>query len=181
MRDNAWCLPCGAAEDAVEKAIRFERDPINQARVRVLQAMQNTQPAEALRLNAEYLRERPNDQIAQSYQLVLLSDLGAIDELRAAIEEFERRDGYDLLVNNDSITAAMLTGDKEFVQRFAHDALRRMPERPFIQYQSHRSLLFCGRYRRCSYADTRHTGQRHAGTNADNHPAAPGLCRGQAR
>jgi len=131
-------------DDAIAKAIRFERDPINQARVRVLKAMQNLQPTEALRLNTEYLRERPNDQIAQSYQLALLSDLGAIDELRAAIEEFERRDGYDLLVNNDSITAAMLTGDKEFVQRFAHDALRRMPERPFIQYQSHRSLLFAG-------------------------------------
>ena len=131
-------------EDAIEKAIRFERDPINQARVRVLQAMQNTQLAEALRLNTEYLRERPNDQIAQDYQLNLLSDLGAIDELRAAIEEFERRDGYDIVVNNDSITSSMLTGDKEFVRRFAQDALRRMPDRPFIQYQSHRSLLFAG-------------------------------------
>jgi len=131
-------------DDAIAKAIRFERDPINQARVRVLKAMQNLQPTEALRLNTEYLRERPNDQIAQSYQLGLLSDLGAIDELRAAIEEFERRDGYDLLVNNDSITATMLTDDKEFVRQFAHDALRRMPERPFIQYQSHRSLLFAG-------------------------------------
>ena len=131
-------------EDAIEKAIRFERDPTNQARVRVLQAMQNLQPAEALRLNTEYLRERPNDQVAQSYLLNLLSDLGAIDELRAAIEEFERRDGYDLLVNNDSITSSMLTGDKDFVQRFVKDALKRMPDRPFIQYQSHRSLLFAG-------------------------------------
>ena len=131
-------------EDAIEKAIRFERDPINQARVRILQAIQNLQPAEALGLNTEYLRERPNDQVAQSYLLTLLSDLGAIDELRAAIEEFERRDGYDLLVNNDSITSSMLTGDKDFVQRFVKDALRRMPDRPFIQYQSHRSLLFAG-------------------------------------
>ena len=131
-------------EDAIEKAIRFERDPINHARVRILQAIQNLQPAEALGLNTEYLRERPNDQVAQSYLLTLLSDLGAIDELRAAIEEFERRDGYDLLVNNDSITSSMLTGDKDFVQRFVKDALRRMPDRPFIQYQSHRSLLFAG-------------------------------------
>lgn len=131
-------------DDAIEKAIRFERDPINQARVRILQAMQDLQPAEALRLNTEYLRERPNDQQAQAYQLSLLTDLGAIDELRAAIEEFERRDGYDLLVNNNSITNSMLTGDKEFVRLFVQGALRRMPDRPFIQYQSHRSLLFAG-------------------------------------
>lgn len=131
-------------EDAIEKAIRFERDPVNRTRVRVLHAMQNLQPAEALRLNTEYLRQRPNDQIAQNYQLTLLSELGAIDELRAAIEEFERRDGYDLVVNNDSITTSMLTGDKEFARRFAQGALARMPDRPFIQYQSHRTLLFAG-------------------------------------
>ena len=131
-------------EDTIEKALRFERDPINKARVLVLQAKQDLQPAEALRLNTEYLRERPNDQIAQNSQLLLLADLGAIDELRAAIEEFERRDGYDIVVTNNSITSAMLTGDKEFVRQFAQDALRRIPNRPFIQYQSHRSLLFAG-------------------------------------
>jgi TolB-like protein len=131
-------------DDAIEKAIRFERDPIIQIRVRVLQAMENLQISEALRLNTEYLRERPNDQIAQDYQLLILASLGAVDELRATIEEFEERDGYDLVVNNNSITYSMLTGDKEFVRRFAHDALRRMPDRPFIQYQSHRALLFAG-------------------------------------
>ena len=61
----------------------------------------------AMDVYAEYLRERPNDQTAQNFQILLLGDLGAIDELRAAIEEFERRDGYDLVVNNDSITASM--------------------------------------------------------------------------
>lgn len=131
-------------DDAIDKAVKFERDPINRSRVRVLQAMQNLQIAEALRLNTEYLRERPNDQIAQRYQLGLLADLGAIDDLRVTIEEFEQRDGYDLVVNNDSITNTMLTGDKEFVRRFAHDALKRLPDRPFIEYQAHRSLLFAG-------------------------------------
>jgi len=131
-------------EDAIEKAARFERDPINRTRVRALQAMESLKISEALRLNTEYLRERPNDQVAQSYQLELLADLGAIDELRATIEEFEQRDGYDLVVNNNSITATMLTGDKDFVRRFTQDAVRRMPDRPFIQYQAHRSLLFAG-------------------------------------
>jgi len=131
-------------DDAIEKAIRFERDPINKTRVRALRAMENLQLSDALRLNTEYLRERPNDQVAQSYQLELLADHGAIDELRATIEEFEQRDGHDILVSNNSVTATMLTGDKDFVRRFAQDALRRMPDRPFLQYQSHRSLLFAG-------------------------------------
>jgi TolB-like protein/tetratricopeptide (TPR) repeat protein len=131
-------------EDAIDKAIRFERDPVNQSRVRVLQAIQELDIAEALRLNTEYLKQRPNDQTSQNLQLQLLADLGMVDELRAAIENFENRDGYDLLVNNDSITASMLTNDKEFVRRFAQGALRRMPDRAFLHYQSHRAFLFAG-------------------------------------
>jgi TolB-like protein/tetratricopeptide (TPR) repeat protein len=131
-------------KDAIDKAIRFERDPINQIRVRVLQAIENLQVAQALRLNTAYLRKRPNDQTAQNYQLELLADVGDIEKLRATIEEFEQRDGYDLVVNNNSITFTMLTGDKEFARRFARDALRRMPDRPFLQYQAHRTLLYAG-------------------------------------
>jgi TolB-like protein len=131
-------------EDAIEKAIRYERDPVNQLTFRVLQAKEDLQLADALRLNSEYLEQRPNDQDAQSRQLELLVDLGMVDELRAAIEEYERRDGYDLRVTNNSVNFALLTGDKEFIRRFAHDALRRVPDRPFIQYQAHRSLLWAG-------------------------------------
>jgi len=131
-------------DDAIDKAIRFERDPVNQTRARVLRAMQKRQVSEALRLNTDYLSQRPNDQAAQNYHLLLLGDLGAPEELRAAIEEFERRDGYDLIVNNNSITHSMLTGDKQFARRFTQDALRRMPDRPFLQYQAHRTLLYAG-------------------------------------
>jgi tetratricopeptide (TPR) repeat protein len=131
-------------EDAIEKAIRYERDPVNRLTFRVLQAKEDLQLADALRLNSEYLEQRPNDQDAQNRQLELLVDLGMVDELRAAIEEYERRDGYDLRVTNNSVNFALLTGDKEFIRRFAHDALRRVPDRPFIQYQSHRSLLWAG-------------------------------------
>jgi len=131
-------------KDAIEKAIRYERNPVNQLTFRVLQAQEDLQLAEALRLNTEYLEQRPNDQDAQNRQLELLTDLGMADELRAAIEEYEERDGYDLRVTNNSVNFALLTGDKEFVRRYALDALRRIPDRPFIQYQSHRSLLWAG-------------------------------------
>ncbi|MDH4109498.1 MAG: hypothetical protein OEW35_14395 [Gammaproteobacteria bacterium] len=131
-------------EDALEKAIRYERDPLNRLRFSVLQAAEELQLAEALRLNTGYLEQRPNDQDAQGRQLELLADLGMIDELRAAIEEFEQRDGYHIGVTNNSVTMSVLTGDRDFVRRYAHDALRRIPDRPFIQYQAHRSLLWAG-------------------------------------
>lgn len=131
-------------EDAIEKAIRYERDPVNRLAFRVLKAAQDMQLAEALRLNNEYLEQRPNDQDAQNRQLELLADLGMVDELRAAIEEYEKRDGYDIRVTNNSVTFTMLTGDREFARRYSLDALRRIPDRPFIQYQAHRTLLSAG-------------------------------------
>jgi hypothetical protein len=39
---------------------------------------------------------------------------------------------------------SLLSGDRELIRRYAYDALRRIPDRPFIQYQSHRSLLWAG-------------------------------------
>ncbi|MFZ9039923.1 MAG: hypothetical protein ACO3DT_17935, partial [Gammaproteobacteria bacterium] len=131
-------------EDALEKAIRYERNPVNRLTFRVLQAKEDLQLAEALRLNTEYLVQRPNDQDAQSRQLELLSTLGMVDELHAAIEEYEQRDGYDIQVTNNSVNFTLLTGNKEFIRRYAHDALRRIPDRPFVQYQSHRALLWAG-------------------------------------
>ena len=131
-------------EDALDKAIRYERDPLNRLTFRVLQAAEDLQLAEALRLNTEYLAQRPNDQDAQNRQLELLADLGMVDELRAAIEEYEQRDGYDIRVTNNSVTMSILTGDSQFVRRYTYDALRRIPDRPFIQYQAHRSLLWAG-------------------------------------
>ena len=95
----------------------------------MLQAAEDLQLAEALRLNTEYLAQRPNDQEAQNRQLELLADLGMVDELRAAIEDYEKRDGYDIRVTNNSVTFTLLTGDKEFGRQYALDALRRIPDR----------------------------------------------------
>lgn len=131
-------------EDAIVKAIRFERNPINRMKFEVLRKAENLQIAEALRLNTEYLRQRPNDKDAQSQQLILLARLGKIDELRKAIEDYEARDGYDVVVTQYSITFSMLTGDKTFARRYTLDALRRHPDHAFVQYQAHRTFLYAG-------------------------------------
>ncbi|MBT8078016.1 MAG: hypothetical protein KJO31_05530 [Gammaproteobacteria bacterium] len=131
-------------DDAIEKAISNERNPINLMRFRVLQAWQDHQLAQALRLNTQYLEQRPNDQTAQQYQLNFLADLHKTDELRAAIEEFQARDGYDNVVVNTSMTMSLISDDKPFIREFAREGLRRLGDSPFIVYQTHRSLLWAG-------------------------------------
>ncbi|MCH7537641.1 MAG: hypothetical protein IID57_07295 [Proteobacteria bacterium] len=130
--------------DAIEKAIKYEQEPVGKLRTRVLQAHQRMRLVQALRLNTEYLRQRPNDRTAQATQLYLLADLNEDDELAAAIVDYQERDGYDFLVVNNSITLSLIGDDKPFIREFAKAALDRVGDSPFIVYQAHRALLWAG-------------------------------------
>jgi TolB-like protein len=129
-------------DDAIERAIEFEDDSVNVLRYRELQAEVQGRFLQALRLNTDFLAQRPNSHEAQDVQLRLLATLSMDDELFAAIREFQERDGYDILVTNNSLTFLLMSDDKEFMREFAHEALRRVGDSAFIQYQAHRTLLW---------------------------------------
>lgn len=131
-------------DDAIEKAIETERDPVNIIRYRVLHAMQKMQLARALRLNTEYLEQRPNDQDAQNRQLNLLSSMSLDSELAAAIKEYQERDGYDIVVAQASMTYLLIGNDREAIRAFVKTALERVGDSPFVMYQAHRALLWAG-------------------------------------
>ncbi|MDH4048518.1 MAG: hypothetical protein OEW68_08700 [Gammaproteobacteria bacterium] len=131
-------------DDAIEKAIATERDPVTVIRFRVLRAMQNMQLAQALRLNTEYLEQRPNDQDAQNRQLELLVDHSRDDELLAAIKEFQQRDGYDVVVVQASMTFLLISNDQQAIRDFVKTALERVGDSAFVMYQAHRALLWAG-------------------------------------
>jgi len=131
-------------EDAIEKAIETEQDPVNIIRYRVLHAMQKMQLTQALRLNTEYLEQRPNDQDAQNRQLNLLSSMSLDAELATAISEYQERDGYDIVVAQASMTYLLIGDDKEAIRAFVKTALERVGDSPFVMYQAHRALLWAG-------------------------------------
>ena len=74
----------------------------------------------------------------------LLASLSRDDELRAAISEYQARDGYDIVVVNGSMTYSLISDDKPFIREFANQAMRRFGDSAFIVYQAHRSLLWAG-------------------------------------
>lgn len=131
-------------DTSIEQAIRYEEDPVNQLRYRVEQELYNDRYQRALRLNTEYLKQRPNDQRAQNEQLNLLVDMNMQAELFAAMEDFSSRDGYDIVVANSSITFSLVSDDDEFIREFAKDAMQRVGQSTFVQYQAHRALLWAG-------------------------------------
>jgi len=100
--------------------------------------------AQALRLNTDYLQQRPNDPDAQSIQLDLFADLGMEEELRAAIAKYQERDGYDVVLSTNGMTYSLISDDKEFIRAFARTAIERLGDSMFVNYQAHRSLLWVG-------------------------------------
>lgn len=132
-------------DDAIGKAIKTEDDPVSVVEYRVMQANRNMRLAQALRLNTEYLEQRPNDQEAQRMQLQLLAGQSLDDRLAAAIAEYHERDGYDLLVLQASMThMSMASDDPDYARAFVKTALERFGDSAFVRYQAHRALLRSG-------------------------------------
>jgi len=131
-------------DDAIEKAIEYEDDSVDRIRYRAFQVATELKYPQALRLNTEYLAERPNDQDAQSRQITLLAEMSRDEELLAAILEFQERDGHDTIVNVNSLTFILTSDDDAVIREFAQEVLRRTGDSAFVQYQAHRALLWAG-------------------------------------
>ncbi|MEL6368691.1 MAG: hypothetical protein AAFQ16_12110, partial [Pseudomonadota bacterium] len=129
--------------DAIESAIKYERDPVTQLQYQAIKAAQQKRYPLALRLNTQFLEQRPNNKRAQQTQLNLLADLSEDAALLDAIKAFQEVDGYDALINNISLTYLMTASDNEYVRNFARTALERS-DGSFVQYQAHRILLWVG-------------------------------------
>ena len=131
-------------DDAIQKAIQFEKDPVNRMRYRVLEAAMQSRFPQALRLNTDYLERRPNDQLAQVDQITMLAGMSRDEELFTAIKSYQERGGHDILLNTNSLTFLLVSDDKEYMRSFAQEALRQAGDAAFVQYQAHRTLLWAG-------------------------------------
>ena len=129
---------------AIDNAIEHEKDPISKILYRSHKARTEMKLQQALRLNADYLEQRPNDQLAQVIHIILLAELDRRDEIARVAAEFDERDGYDMYVMINSITQLLFSGDNEALREFVDKALARMGDNPDIIYQVHRALLWLG-------------------------------------
>jgi len=131
-------------DDAIDRAILTERDPINGLQYRALKAQKNLRFTKALRLNTEYLGHRPNDLTAQNEQLSLLADLSLDDQLAITIREYQERSGYDPIVSQTSMTFSLISDDPDLIREVTKSALERVQDNAVVNYQAHRALLWAG-------------------------------------
>jgi TolB-like protein len=130
--------------DGINKAIEYEKDPVSKILYRAAKARTEMKYRQALRLNTEYLEQRPNDQAAQFLHLTLLAELDMRDEVTEAVAEFYARDGYNPVVTGTSLTRLLYTGEPETLRTFAKNAVERFGDNANVMYQVHRALLWVG-------------------------------------
>ena len=131
-------------DDAIDAAIRFEDDPVDQTFYRAHKALNQLKMRQALRLTNEYLENRPHDQTAHYQQLDLLPFLGTDDEVIKAVRRYYDLDGHDSIATNTSITRLTFAGDMEYLREYASRAAAQFPDEVFVHYQAHRGLLWAG-------------------------------------
>lgn len=131
--------------EAMEAAIRLEQDPVRVLSYRADQALNDLRFAEALRLNTEYLEQRPYDRDAQINQLTLLGGLGRQQELKDAVFLYFRQDGYDPIIASSFILALLYGDDHTALEDITRQNLSRFPDNINVVYQAHRALLWLGK------------------------------------
>jgi TolB-like protein len=131
-------------KQAIDNAILFEKDAVEQTKYRAFKASNELKFRQAVSLAEEYLEQRPLDQRAHFIQISNLANFAESDEIIEAVRRFDEIDGHDRLVINSSITRLTYAGDMDYLKKFVQQALAHRPDDTFISYQSHRALLWAG-------------------------------------
>jgi len=131
-------------EEAMDNAIRYEKDPVSQVAYRADKAHVEMKYLQALRLITAYLENRPNDHDAQVLLLNLFQDLGMYDEAVEAVAEFYERDGYDPIVAVQSILSLLYGDNPDALREFTEKSIERFADNVNLLYQAHRALLWLG-------------------------------------
>jgi TolB-like protein/Flp pilus assembly protein TadD len=131
--------------EAMDSAIRLEQDPVRKVSYRADQAMNELRFADALKLNSEYLEQRPFDRDAQTNQLAMLSALGRWAEAEQAVFQYFEQDGYDPVIANSLILALLYSGNEKALEEITQQTLSRFSGNINVVYQAHRALLWLGK------------------------------------
>lgn len=127
-------------------------------RVRILadRAMVDLRLREAQSLFEQYLEIRPNDEQARGQLATVLLMLSAWEPLRELLAYFKLKGETDLFSALSFMFTAYKVIDPSEAADFGLAALQRWPTSSSLIYQTHRTLVWAGRYREASELAARH-------------------------
>lgn len=132
-------------DEALDKAIRFQKDPVTQTYYEAFRAWNNYDIRRALRLVREYFGQRPNDVDAFGAMMIAMRQLGLNDEIREIVQDLLDRDGLDAEKANQALQGLRDVRYAELMRPLANESVERFGDNDAsLVYQAHRQLLWAG-------------------------------------
>jgi len=134
-------------DEALNNAIRTEKDTSNLLKYQAHKAYVELQPKRALRLITEFLEQNPDAQTGRAMRVLLLSYLRMQNELDELVEaaygpkELGRGAGG---AAHRWLDALEFSDNKNLMHTIVHDAIDRFSDDYFILYRAHHVLLNAG-------------------------------------
>lgn len=129
---------------AADSAIEHEDDPVNKLFLKAKKAFNELNFVQALRLNTEFLKQRPDFRPAQVSQIILLGSLGMYAEGVDTISRFSRQDEPNAAVTDRTLSFMLYAGDDDALREYAKYAVEQFGDSVGVLYQAHRALLWAG-------------------------------------
>jgi len=119
-----------------------------QDRIRSLaqRAMVDLRLNEARKLFEEYLQNSPNDEVVRGELVNILQVMSLHPEAGEAYEHWRVKGDTDEFTASQYINSAYRSIDASAAADFGLEAMKRWPTSPTIAYQTHRTLLWAGRF-----------------------------------
>lgn len=131
-------------DEALENAIRYEKDPVQRLVYEAAQARDQFDFRRALRIRREYFDARPTSDFGIGGLFRAYRELGQNREVTKIVKrvyaefEFTERFAYQALQSVRTVE------DAEFMREIAQVALEKYGENTILVYQAHRQLLWAG-------------------------------------
>ena len=137
-------------------AIQNAKSEADRIRSLADRAMVDLRLKEASKLFDQYLEIRPNDEFARVELATLLEMASDIEPLRRILAYWKTKGETDSYVAIEYLNGAYKVGDASEAAEFGLRALQRWPNATTLVYQTHRTLLWAGRYREASEVAARY-------------------------
>jgi len=132
--------------ERIDKAIAAAASPLDKKAYMTTKALVDLRLRDAIRYGREYLEERPNDEEARLSLVEAASFASDKAAYRNALAYYQERGSSDLFSAVAYVADAYRASDPSEAADFGLTALQRWPDSSGLLYQTHRTLMWAGRY-----------------------------------
>ena len=129
----------------IDRAIETAANEIDQKKFRAYKAEVGLRPRESVRLLTQYLKERPNDELARGSLIWVLAILDDNEQAVKILQYLRERGDTDEFSAATYMSSAYRHMDASAAADFGLEALKRWPDNSTLIYQTHRTLMWSGR------------------------------------